>query len=211
MNHIDALFVDDSARGVYVGLPNVSAWGLQNDARLYSGPGPVIAHPPCARWGRYWFGSPSSKVRHKLGDDGGCFASALRCVREYGGVLEHPAHSHAWPHFGLPVPSNHGWSAPDAFGGRSCRVEQGFYGHRARKPTWLYAVGIDPWPELVWGFDNPEDIARTGRRGSDRQVGKARAETEILSKHERAATPAAFRDILIAMAMTAHPNPGYRT
>jgi hypothetical protein len=36
------------------------------------------------------------------------------------------------------------------FGGWACCVEQGFYGHLSRKPTWLYAVGCD-LPELQWG------------------------------------------------------------
>jgi len=46
---IAALFIDE--RGPYVGLPNVDAWGKTRDARLYRGPWPVVAHPPCERWG----------------------------------------------------------------------------------------------------------------------------------------------------------------
>jgi hypothetical protein len=77
---IAALYV--ATGGVYFGLPDVDPWDEQRDARLYAGPWPVIAHPPCARWGRYWFGGPSARVRRKLGDDNGCFAAALESVRE---------------------------------------------------------------------------------------------------------------------------------
>lgn len=38
----------------------------------------------------------------------------------------------------------------DGCGGWTCQVEQGHYGHRARKATWLYAVGVD-LPTLKWG------------------------------------------------------------
>lgn len=47
---IAALYIDE--RGPYVGLPGVDAWGISRDARLYEGPWPVVAHPPCARWCR---------------------------------------------------------------------------------------------------------------------------------------------------------------
>jgi hypothetical protein len=53
---IAALFVDGA--GCYAGLPDVDVWDLARDARFYRGPHPVIAHPPCERWGRYWHGSP---------------------------------------------------------------------------------------------------------------------------------------------------------
>jgi hypothetical protein len=66
------------------------------DARLYAGPYPVVAHPPCERWGRYWGGAPAQFPRLKLGDDSGCFAAALAAVRKFGGVLEHPEGSHAF-------------------------------------------------------------------------------------------------------------------
>lgn len=65
---IAALFV--AVGGGYFGLPDVDPWDAERDARLYAGPWPVVAHPPCERWGRYWSGGPSAKVRRELGDDG---------------------------------------------------------------------------------------------------------------------------------------------
>jgi hypothetical protein len=59
-------------------------------------------------------------------------------VRKYGGILEHPWGSHAWPHFGLNTPPREGgWIVADFDGGWTCCVEQGRYGHYARKPTLL--------------------------------------------------------------------------
>lgn len=152
MSKVAALYVQPG--GVYYGLPDVEPWGLpERDARLYAGPWPVVAHPPCQRWGRYWHGGPSARVRRKKGDDGGCFAAALAAVRRWGGVLEHPEASSAWAAFGLMAPPRHGgWVNADFLGGWTCCVEQGHYGHRARKATWLYAVvGSAPLPVLKWG------------------------------------------------------------
>lgn len=145
---IAALFVEPA--GPYFGIPDVVPWDQGWDARRYPGPHPVIAHPPCERWGRYWHGGPSVAVRRIKGDDGGCFAAALACVRRWGGVLEHPEASAAWDHFGLArPPRSGGWIKADAWGWTCC-VEQGHYGHRARKATWLYAVGT-ALPDLIWG------------------------------------------------------------
>ena len=94
---VAALYVETG--GVYYDLDGVDPWDEARDARAYPGPHPVVAHPPCARWGRYWSGGPSAKVRRELGDDGGCFEAALRFVRLYGGVLEHPANTAAWRFF----------------------------------------------------------------------------------------------------------------
>src|SRR5271156_2972389 len=105
---IAALFVETG--GCYFNLAGVDPWDCLRDARNYSGPWPVVAHPPCQRWGRYWHGSTRKPHQFKLGDDEGCFAAALASLKLWGGVLEHPAHSHAWERFGLPRPvMNAGW------------------------------------------------------------------------------------------------------
>ena len=146
---VAALFVETG--GADFGLEGGDPWDIKRDARNYAGPYPVVAHPPCKRWGRYWSGGPSAKVRRKVGDDQGCFAAALWAVRTFGGVLEHPEASHAWKWYGLAKPpKSGGWIKADKYEGWTCCVEQGHYGHAARKATWLYSVGPKP-PELIWG------------------------------------------------------------
>jgi hypothetical protein len=172
----------------------------------YAGPHPVAAHPPCQRWGRFWHGSTRKPHQFRLGEDGGCFAAALTSVRNYGGVLEHPADSLAWAFFGLASPPKAGgWVKADNYGGWTCHVEQGHYGHLARKATWLYAVGTDR-PELRWGAGaqrlHPVALAKYGyekarRIGMMAMVG-GKDKTRI-----RNATPDEFRDLLIALAATA--------
>lgn len=198
---IAALFVQKN--GIYFGLPNVDPWDELRDARTYSGPLPVVAHPPCERWGRYWSGGPSARVCRRKGDDNGCFAVALASVRTWGGVLEHPEASHAWGAHGLKAPPRSGgWVAADFEGGWTCCVEQGYYGHKARKATWLYAHGVD-LPSLRWGnapgtfnlldegFHSKEERARKIKTGI----------CQRLSKRQRAATPIEFRDLLISIAV----------
>ena len=202
---IAALYVDP--KGPYIGLPDVDPWTEERDARTYDGPWPVVAHPPCARWGRYWFGGPSAVRtgrRREMGDDEGCFAAALSAVRRYGGVLEHPEASYAWRWFGLSTPPRDGgWVISDWFvaGGWTCCVEQGHYGHRGRKATWLYAVGVDPLPDLEWGksvatlkmdegYHSAEERQRAVRTGAVQRMGHV----------ERRRTPEPFRDLLLSMA-----------
>jgi hypothetical protein len=198
---VAALYVEDG--GCYAGLSNVDPWPEARDARLYDGPHRVVAHPPCQRWGRFWHGSTRKPHQFGLGEDGGCFAAALASVRCWGGVLEHPADSHAWQHFGLArPPRSGGWVAADFEGGWTCYVEQGHYGHLSRKPTWLYAHGVE-LPSLRWGRLpqrlHPVALDRYGyekarRIGMMAMVGGKR-KTEI-----RNATPPEFRDLLLSIA-----------
>lgn len=193
-----------ATRGVYADLPGVEIWDEARDARRYAGPHPVVAHPPCQRWSVL---APLVESVHgyKVGDDGGCFEAALEAVRTFGGVLEHPAQSIAWPTFGLPEPQTvEGWTG-GFDGGWSAYVEQGRYGLAVRKATWLYAYGVD-LPALRWGRAAAGDenyvaawraSARYLEQGK-RRIGTAEAET----------TPVAFRDELLAIARSASsPKP----
>lgn len=200
---IAALYVQRN--GCYWNLPDVDPWDEERDARKYAGPWPVVAHPPCERWGRYWSGGPSARVRRLKGDDGGCFAAALDAVRTYGGVLEHPEASHAWAYHGLRAPPRcGGWVPAGDFRGYTCCVEQGHYGHRARKATWLYACAV-VLPSLPWG-KAPGDFARLDEGFHSIEERKRAIKTgacQRLSKNQRAATPPAFRDLLLSIARSA--------
>ncbi len=200
---IAALYAETG--GCYFGLPNVDPWDQARDARQYAGPWPVVAHPPCQRWGRFWHGSTRKPHQFKLGDDDGCFKSALSKLCRWGGVLEHPAHSKAWEAFGLPRPDClGGWFT---VGGLStCQVDQGHYGHFANKPTWLLACDTD-LPELTWGPGaqriHPRALELHGyekarRIGMMAMVG-GKNKTKI-----RNATPIPFRDLLISIAESAN-------
>lgn len=204
---VAALYVDP--RGAYSGIVGVDLWGLPvRDAREYAGSSPVVAHPPCKRWGKYWSGGPSHPGAYRLGDDGGCFASALAAVRRCRGVLEHPAHSHAWRAHGLAhPPRDGGWVPADDQGGWTCHVEQGHYGHVARKGTWLYAVGVE-LPELAWGPSAGRVRLDDGFHSTAERV-EAKRNGHVSVKVERKwreRTPDAFRDVLIAMARSAAPG-----
>ncbi len=193
--------------GAYYGLPNVDPWDEARDARLYAGPWAVVAHPPCARWGRYWFGGPSARVRRVLGDDDGCFASALNSVRRWGGVLEHPEGSHAWRWAGLFLtPKSGGWIPAGDGWGSTCCVEQGHYGHRARKATWLYSVGCE-LPSLRWGAAPSGVRLEDGYHSAEeRRRAVKTGVCDRLSHKERLATPPEFRDVLISIADSYNQN-----
>lgn len=206
MSPVAALFV--ATGGVYFNIDGVDAWDITRDARGYAGPYPVVAHPPCERWGRYWGGGPSARVKRRLGDDNGCFVFALEAVRMWGGILEHPEASHAWAHHGLnKPPKSGGWISADTQGGWTCCVEQGHYGHVARKATWLYAIDVD-LPPLIWGPSAGRRLDEGFHSREERQRARAAGvkPRKRLSTKENLATPIPFRDLLLSIARTARPK-----
>lgn len=192
---VAALYVETG--GCYFGLEGVDPWDIKRDARLYAGPHPVVAHPPCSRWCRL-AGLVEARWGHKRGDDGGCFAAALSAVRAYGGVLEHPAFSDAWAAFGLSrPPRSGGWVAADFQGGWTCYVEQGRYGHPAKKATWLYANSVE-LPSLRWGHD-PDQKSKALVSWCENHT-KAHDKRPRVGKAAAARSPIEFRDLLISVA-----------
>jgi hypothetical protein len=190
---VAALFVADD--GPYINLPDVDAWPRKRDAMLYTGPHPVVAHPPCSRWCKL---APVNQSRYgqKIGSDGGAFAFALEAVRKWGGVLEHPAGSLAWPAFGLTDPVRGGWQRSLFCGGWVCEVSQCAYGHRAEKLTWLYYFGKAEPPSLRWDRPEPSHVVSQLSNHGGRDLPR-------LSSKEASATPPAFREALIAIARSA--------
>lgn len=122
-----------------------------------------------------------------------------------GGVLEHPAWSDAFGAFGIAPPKPGGWQRTIC-GGWTCYVEQGRYGHPAKKATWLYAHGIAEPPAI--------DCRDLRPRDSRSQVSWCGNHTSKFDKRPRvgkrvaAATPVAFRDLLISIARSAMTEPG---
>jgi hypothetical protein len=163
---------------IYKDLPDTDLWPRSRNAFNYdwNDKNRVIAHPPCARWGAY-----ATKGGRAVGDDGNAFRFCFNTANFFGGVIEHPAKSKAWRHFGIPhPPSRGGWIPSSRPGAWTCHVEQGHYGHAAPKATWLYYVGTNP-PELKWGPSG------------------ATSRIADMSKSGREATPLMFAELLLNM------------
>ena len=181
-------------------MADVDCWDKARDARLYAGPFPVVTHPPCERWGRYWSGGPSASVRRTLGDDGGCFLSALNSVRLWGGVLEHPEASHAFMTHGLNRPGwRKGWEPAGDGIGHVCCVAQRHYGHRARKLTWLYAAKVR-LPELDWSIPAPGVRLDMGFHTAAERLAKGGQRGPRLTPRENTVTPVEFARLLVSIA-----------
>lgn len=222
MNRVAALYVDP--RGPYPKMQGVDCWDESRDARTYSGPLPIIAHPPCKHWGRLrhlahvtcgecgWKGRDTYAFCPECCavawvSDRDCAVRAVAQVREWDGVLEHPAGSKLWD-LGLPRPLRtprmlagmvRFFSECDQFGGFSVEVDQVEWGHVARKRTWLYLVGVPrealespPFPgrkPTHWVSGNAADL-----KGRD---------IKFCSPEQRRRTPPLFAEYLVRLAQAA--------
>lgn len=200
---VSALFVDP--KGPYWSDPRCECWDEAKDARNYRGPLPVVAHPPCGRWCRLAKLVEARYPRLRVGDDGGCFARALEIVREFCGVLEHPAWSLAWGAHGLLTPNVGGWTRCEfeeswdnqERKGYVCEVNQSAYGHAATKATWLYYVGTVPPAPMNWSRVKGTKVVGHCTRRGDGTIWRRNADRMSSGTH---LTPKAFADALIELA-----------
>ena len=174
-----ALFV--TRRSIYKKLlGHALCYDADRDARTFCGAAPVIAHPPCAHW--------SARLDHfctRPIEEKWLAYFAIEKVRENGGVLEHPAYSRLWLAAGLPPP---GQLARDRWGGFTVALEQGDFGHKCPKPTWIYVCGRDS----VLAMPRRKHITTNDAKGRNR--------FHCLSMNQRKATPPKFAQWLIKMA-----------
>lgn len=167
---------------IYKALPGCDVYDLERNALTFPGGLPVIAHPPCRSWGRLRAFSKGDRKEKQLA------IWAIRQVRKYGGVLEHPETSLLWRLLNLPLGSRR-----DRWGGFTLSVDQCWFGHKARKRTWLYIVGVEPGniPAYCPNFEPVSFRVASSQRKFQRPE---------ISKAEREATPPAFARFLIEIA-----------
>lgn len=166
----------------YKALHGVDVYDEARDARTYDGPAPVVAHPPCRAWGRLrQFANPAPHERNLA-------RLAVALVREFGGVLEHPAGSTLWPAQTLPRPGER-----DQWGGWTLAAPQQWWGHKAEKATWFYCVGCEP------GDMPPVPLVL----GEAAYVVQSRKRTDYrphITKAEREHTPPELAEWLVELA-----------
>ena len=177
MRQVAALFVQP--RSVYRQIDGVDCWDAARDARLFCGGFPVVAHPPRRGWGRL------ASLAHVVPGELDLARFAVSKVRACGGVLEHPGFSRLWDDQGLPSPGD----GRDSFGGFTFPVDQGWFGHRAPKRTWLYVCGVGELPPFPLVLGVPP-----GR-------------VEMMCRQERERTPVAFARWLVQLARLSRPAP----
>lgn len=173
---------------VYKTFPECDVWDAARDALKWPGGLPVVTHPPCRAWGEL-----SHMAKPRLGEKE-LAPWAVEQVRKYGGVLEHPAKSKLWPALQLPA-----INVRDDFGGWTLPIWQFWWGHRARKATRLYIVGVEPRdvPTMPMVLGDAEFVVGTSGRRRDGSRGKSRPE---ISKSEREHTPLEMARWLVDLA-----------
>lgn len=186
MMDVSALFVMPDSIYKQIG---VDSWDENRDALKWPGGNSVVAHPPCRLWGRLRQFSTAPESEKELA------TWAVDQVRKYGGVLEHPAHSTLWPHKGLPGPGQ----PADKYGGYSLCIDQFWWGHLAKKKTFLYIVGcpMRSIPEYSIRFDAVCHVVSS--------LGNKTPKKEI-TKKARKATPENFARWLIEIAKICNKN-----
>lgn len=144
---------------------------------------PIVAHPPCRAWGRY------KGLAKPLPHEKELARQAVKWVREFGGMLEHSAHSDLWKDQSLPMPDR----GVDAFSGFTLDVARVWWGHKAEKRTWLYICGVEPFliPLIPYCLGRGTHVIGQSKRLKERPE---------VTKAEREHTPMSFCKWLVDLA-----------
>ena len=186
MPEIAVLFVTPDS--VYKTIQGVDTYDQARDARTWPGGSPLIAHPPCGTWGSFRRLIKANPDEHRLA------IWTVGLIRRWGGILEHPAYSTLWAECNLPRPGQ----PLDTWGGFTLQVDQFWWGHRARKRTWLYVCGCSQSdvPEI------PQVFGRAPRLIMSKQGLRAGMPgyRKKIRKKECLATPEKFAYWLVELA-----------
>lgn len=165
---------------IYHTMEGVDVYDLSRDARTFQGGQPIVAHPPCRSWSAY--------CAHQAKPEPGERELGIWCceqLKQWGGVLEQPAHSRLFAAGGLPLPGE-----PERDGLWSIQVDQAWWGDSRKKATWLCFSRIERESVEV------PFLLRPTTAGDRRRW-------QVMSKHQRSATPAAFAEWLVDVAVRA--------
>lgn len=183
---VSALYVRKDS--VYKTL-GVDCWDIERDATKWPGGNPLIAHPPCRAWGQLsHFANPRPGEKELA-------IKSIELIREWGGVLKHPAASRLWKEIDLPYPGRY-----DEYGGFSICIDQFWFGHKAVKKTLLYICGCNQGdlPPVPMRFDAIEFVVSSCKRNKFGRRGTGKKE---ITKAEREHTPVELARWLIEVAL----------
>lgn len=128
---MEVLFCETNSVYFYLGC---DVYTINNSALNCKSILPAIYHPPCREWSRMRKFANWHPGEKWLG------VWAIMRARKYGGIVEHPMGSYLFKFMHCPSPG----IGYDKFGGFTIQVSQVEFGHKCRKLTWLYIVGLNP-------------------------------------------------------------------
>ena len=169
-----ALFVRDDSGYKY--RPQWDCYDAARDALTFAGSNPVVAHPPCRKWGVLSHMAFNAREGEKE-----LALWAIDVIHKNGGILEHPAGSRLFkkhlPDVGM---------FPDECGGYTLLIDQFDFGHVAHKDTKLYICGLD--------IRELPELPRKRLEHTDRSIcGNVKGTTRC-TQYQREYTPDALMD-----------------
>jgi hypothetical protein len=166
---------------VYNQIEDLDVYDEVRDARTFRGGIPAVGHPPCRCYSAFCRHQAKPKDRELE------MALGVWCVeqvRNWGGVIEQPAHSKLWELCDLPHPKYLHTSA----WAWSMELPQFWFGDVREKNTWLFF-------SRILRADVPQLPFRLKPEGGDR-----RAWQLMSSKNQRERTPMQFAKWLVECA-----------